>query len=267
VVKYSKRSNMEKSVKFKSGQYNLSGILHIPSKGRKPYPAVVMFHGFGGNKSESHFIFTKTARRLAEKGMGVLRFDFMGSGDSEGRFENMSLHTEIKDGKKAVEFVLKDKTFDKNRLGVLGLSMGVVTAVSAAYEYKTRALALWSPVAHASLLRKRLTRKLEKILIEKGRVYPPGLGHYLGKSFYDSVKNVKPLETAELYRGSVLVVHTKDDASVPLNHALAYFEAFHKNAVMPRILVLEQGGHTFTTEYSESEVVSETVDFFAETLL
>ncbi len=258
---------MEKNVKFKSGKYNLSGILHIPDKGKKPYPGVVMFHGFGGNKSESHFIFTKTARRLAEKGIGVLRFDFMGSGDSEGRFENMSLHTEIKDGRKAVEFMLKDKTFDKNMLGVLGLSMGAVTAVSAANEYKTRALVLWSPVAHASLLRKIITRKLEKALIEKGRVYPPGLGHYIGKDLVDSIKSVKPLETAGLYRGSVMIVHTKDDASVPLKHALSYFEAFHKNAVVPRILVLDRGGHTFTTEFSENEITKDTIDFFAETLL
>lgn len=258
---------MEKNVSFKSGRYALSGILHIPSRGKKPFPFVVMFHGFGGNKSESHFIFTKTARRLAEKGIGVLRFDFMGSGDSEGRFQDMSLNTEIKDGRKAVEFVLRDRIFDKNRFAVLGLSMGAVTAVSVASEYKARSLVLWSPVAYPSFLKNKLPKKLEKALIEKGRVYPPGLGHYLGKKFYESIQEVNPLATASVYGGNVLVVHTKDDTSVPLKHALAYFEVFHKNALMPRILVLDEGGHTFTTEFSEKEVIAETVDFFAEILL
>ncbi|MBN1445486.1 MAG: alpha/beta hydrolase [Candidatus Omnitrophica bacterium] len=258
---------MEKSFSFKSGRYSLAGILHIPSRGKGPYPAVVMFHGFTGSKSGSHFIFTKTARRLAAKGMAVLRFDFMGSGDSEGKFENMSLLTEIKDGKKAVEFIMKDKTFDKNRLGVLGLSMGAVTAVSVALEYKTRSLVLWSPVAYPEIMRKKLPKKLEKILFKKGRVYPPGFGNYLGKKFIKSTEKVKPLESAESYRGNVLLVHAKDDVSVPLKHSLSYFKSFHKNALFPRILVLDEGGHTLATEFSEQEAIGETVGFFAETLL
>jgi len=73
---------MEKSIVFRSGRHKLAGVMHIPEIRRKSYPAVVMFHGFTGNKCESHFIFTKTARRLVLRGIAVLRFDFMGSGDS-----------------------------------------------------------------------------------------------------------------------------------------------------------------------------------------
>lgn len=259
---------METGITFKSGRYNLAGVLHIPVKGKTPYPAVVMFHGFTGNKAESHFIFTKTARHLAGKGIAVLRFDFMGSGDSEGKFENMTLHTEINDGKKALEFIRKDKRFNNDRLGVLGLSMGAVTASSIASIYKTRSLVLWSPLAYPELIEeKMLTRKLRKTLLKNGRVYPPGLGHYIGKRFFDSLSAVPPLKCAESYRGNVLVIHAKDDATLPLNHSLAYFEAFHKNAVLPRIILLDEGGHTFTTEFSEKTSIEETAEFFIETLL
>jgi len=183
----------------------------------------------------------------------------------------MTLLTEINDGRKAMEFIRGNGMFDRNRLGVLGLSMGAVTASFVAEEYDTRSLVLWSPLAYTGLIKqwlgKILTRKLKKHLLEKGKVYVPGVGHYLGRKFFNSLDTVKPLEHAGLYEGNVLVIHTKNDTSLPLKHSLAYFDAFHKNAVMPRIIILDEGGHTFTTEFSEQEVIGETVDFFFETLL
>jgi uncharacterized protein len=259
---------MEKNVVFKSGGYNLSGVLHIPEKVKVPYPAVVMFHGFTGSKAESHFIFVKMARSLVDRGIAAFRFDFMGSGDSEGKFQNMSLHTEMNDGKKAIEFIKKDKKIKSGCLGILGLSMGAVTASFTASVYGTKALALWSPLAYPSIIEERiLTKKLRKALQEKGRIYPPGMGHHLGIKFFESLNAVDPLEYADSYRGSALIVHTKDDATLPLSHSLAYFESFHKNAIFPRIFILDEGGHTFTTESSEKTVIKETAEFFVEALL
>lgn len=258
---------MEKNINIRSGRYNLSGVLHIPDKGEKPYPVVVMFHGFTGHKAESHFLFTKTARALCSRGIGVLRFDFMGSGDSEGQFEDMTLLTEIKDGRKAIELVMADRTFDKERTGIIGLSMGAVTASYIATEYRTRALVLWSPLAYPELLEKKvLTRKMKKILQKKGKVYPPGLGHYLGRNFFDSLHKVNPIEMAKLYTGNALIFHTKDDTTLPIDHAFSYFEAFHNRAVMPRLIILAEGGHTFTTEISETTVIEDTTAFLTETL-
>ncbi|MCM8762526.1 MAG: alpha/beta hydrolase [Candidatus Omnitrophica bacterium] len=255
---------MEKNIRFRSGRYNLSGILHIPDKGKKPYPGVIMFHGFTGHKSESHFLFTKIARNLLYKGISTFRFDFMGSGDSEGKFEDMTLNTEIQNGKDAMDFVITEKIFDKRRLGIIGLSMGAVIASYVAVEYKTKALVLLSPLAYPELIEKKLlTRKLKRILQEKGRIYPPGLGHYLGKKFFRSLHIVKPLEQARQFTGNVLLVHTKDDATISVEHSLAYFEAFHNRAVLPRLLILEEGGHTFTTEFSEKTVIEETSSFLS----
>ncbi len=259
---------METDVRFKSGRYNLSGVLHIPSKGKLPYPAVVMFHGFGVNKSEFRFIFTKTARCLSDRGISVLRFDFMGSGDSEGSFEDMTLYTEMKDGENALNFILQDKRFNKNRLGILGLSMGAVTASFIASKYRTKALILWAPVAYPERIKELiLTKKLKSSLLKKGRVYFPGMGHYLDRKFFKSLDAVKPINYAEGYRNNVLVICTKDDMTVPFSHSLAYFEAFHKNALFPRLIIFDEGGHGFTNEFSEKNLIEETIGFFSETLL
>ncbi|MCX8082150.1 MAG: alpha/beta hydrolase [bacterium] len=259
---------MEKAINFKSGRYKLFGVLHIPDKGEKPYPVVIMFHGFTGHKAETHFLFTKIARYLTSKNIAALRFDFMGSGDSEGKFENMTLFTEIQDGKNAIKYIMNDKTFDERRIGIIGLSMGAITASYVATDYKTRALVLWSPLAYPELINKRiLTRALVKKLKTQGKIYPPGMGHYLGKGFFESIKHIKPLEMTELYSGNALIIHTKDDSTVPIDHAFSYFEKLHNRAIMPRFVIIAEGGHTFTTEYSEKTVIEKTSDFLQETLL
>ena len=173
---------MEKFVEFKSNGKRIVGFLHIP-EGKPKVPGVLLCHGFTGTKSESHFIFTKLARNLAENGIAVLRFDFRGSGDSEGKFEEMTLETEMTDGERAIEYLIKRKEVMKENIGVVGLSMGAVTATYLASKYKNvKSLCLWSPLAYPSIIRKKiLTRKIKEKLEKKGKAYIPGGGHYIGK--------------------------------------------------------------------------------------
>ncbi|HIE24547.1 MAG TPA: alpha/beta fold hydrolase [Anaerolineales bacterium] len=55
-------------------------MTHSPDTDER-VPAVLICHGFAGNRVESHFIFVKVARRLANAGFFVLRFDFRGFGE------------------------------------------------------------------------------------------------------------------------------------------------------------------------------------------
>jgi dipeptidyl aminopeptidase/acylaminoacyl peptidase len=103
--------------------------------------------------------------------------------------------------------------------------------------------------------------------MEDGKVYPPGMGHFLGKRFFESLPAVNPLEYAKSYGGTVLIVHAKDDATLSPKHSLSYFQSFHGHAVLPRMLLLNEGGHTFTTEFSEKTVIEETAGFLSGALL
>ena len=65
--------NTELPLQFVNKGEKVFGVLHLP-KPKGKFPCVVMFHGFTGNKAEAHFLFTKTARRLAENGIAAFRF-------------------------------------------------------------------------------------------------------------------------------------------------------------------------------------------------
>jgi len=256
---------MEKPVVFKNKNQQITGILHIPEKNGK-VGGVIIFHGFGGNKCGSHFLFTKLSRILERKGICVLRFDFRGSGDSEGKFEDMTLETQISDGKKAIEFLLSQSFIDKNKIGLLGLSMGAVIACAVASEFKeVKYLCLWSPLAYPEIIRKRLLKGgMNRKIKEKGKLYFEEIGHYLSKDFFKSLKEVDPLSFSKNFTGKVLIIHSKDDEILPLSHPLSYFEAFHQKSSFLQLLILKEGGHTFMTEFSENKVLEETAKFFSQ---
>src|SRR5579884_4035510 len=117
----------------------LRGMIHRPPRTRgRRQPAVVFFHGFTGDRMESHWIFIKCARALAREGIASLRFDFYGSGESEGTFEEAT----------------HQKGIDPGRLGLCGLSLGGCIAACVAHASRAKALVLWSAVAHPAILQK-----------------------------------------------------------------------------------------------------------------
>ncbi|MCM8807639.1 MAG: alpha/beta hydrolase [Candidatus Omnitrophica bacterium] len=257
---------MEKQVIFESVNGKLFGVLHVPEKEKSA--GVVFFHGFTGNKCESHFLFTKLARRLCKEGICVLRFDFYGSGDSEGNFEDITIETEMKDGESAIEFFKNLEFIYKEKIGILGFSMGAIIGTYIASKYNTKTLCLWSPLAFPAILKKKIfTKKMLKKIEKYGKCYVPGIGHFIGENFLKTLENIKIEKYAEDYKGNVLIIYSKDDAHLDLKNPLFYFDKFHHKTLNLKMLILDKGGHTFATEEGERIVLEETVNFFKENLL
>ncbi len=118
---------MQTPVVFENEGQKLFGMIHMP-EGKGPWPGVVFCHGFTGHKIETHCIFVKLAREMCRRGIAVLRFDFRGSGESEGLFEEMTVQGEISDAGKALEFLAGYKGIDPSRIGLLGFSLGGLVA-------------------------------------------------------------------------------------------------------------------------------------------
>src|SRR5471032_1034861 len=105
---------------------HLAAVLHR-APGRR---LVILCHGFTGTKTESGRLFVHTARALQKAGINALRFDFMGSGDSSGSFNDMSPNTQIRD---ALD-VLKWGQRRYQKVAFLGLSFGGGTSICASHQ-------------------------------------------------------------------------------------------------------------------------------------
>src|ERR1041385_538167 len=60
-------------------------------------PTVLFLHGFTGQRIETDFLFVSLARSLAADGIHAVTFDFCGSGESDGRFDQMLVSHELTD--------------------------------------------------------------------------------------------------------------------------------------------------------------------------
>ena len=254
----------EKQVQFNNKGEKIFGVLHLP-KGRGKSPAVLMFHGLTGHKAEAHFMFVKCARKLAKKGFAVLRFDFRGSGDSEGEFKNMSLGEEISDAFKVIEFIKKQKNIDREKIGVLGLSMGGLVAANVCGNTKdVKSLVLFSVVADfKALWDVRLAIKTGGKLPKAGLDF----GAFLfGKKLFKDVAKYhgKNLASMRKYSNPLLIVHGDKDAAVPVKDAYTYYKA--SKSKDKKLMIIKGGDHVYSTLKNEKRVIDAACNWFKRTL-
>ena len=77
---------MKEHIWISSRGLRLSAMLHQPAEVRRYTPLIICCHGFTGDKVGANQLTLNLAKKLAQAGYNALRFDFLGSGDSEGEF-------------------------------------------------------------------------------------------------------------------------------------------------------------------------------------
>jgi len=113
------------------GSIVLEGVFEAPANAADPSPGAVVCHPhplYGGNM---HNNVTRAARRaLIERGVACLRFNFRGTGRSEGSHGDGV--AELEDVRAAIDFLVDRKEIDPARLLVAGYSFGCWVGLRAA---------------------------------------------------------------------------------------------------------------------------------------
>lgn len=241
----------ELQVAFSVGEMNLYGMLHLPSLSGR-YPCVIFCHGFTGHRIEAHRLFVKAARELVRFDMAAFRFDFRGSGESEGDFSDITITSELEDLHAAVQFVSSFECVDANRLALLGLSLGgCVAACYAATDERIKAIVLWNAVARPDeILRRHLSSGAASELEEKGWIDIGGLK--VSRPFFDELPSIKPVELVSRFKGRALIVHGSADTVVPVDDAHLYAEALGSRADLH---IVDGADHTFARCQHEEHVI------------
>ncbi|MCS7253299.1 MAG: alpha/beta fold hydrolase [Armatimonadota bacterium] len=241
----------ELQVQFEVSGMKLYGMLHLPDDGYK-CPCVIFCHGFTGHRIEAHRLFVKAAREMAHFGIGAFRFDFRGSGESEGDFGDITITGELEDLRAAIHFVSSVDGVDANRIALLGLSLGgCVAACCAPTDERIRALVLWAAVARPSeILRRHLGTNAVSELEEKGWIDIGGLK--VSRAFFDELPDVKPVEFVRRFKGRALIVHGSADLVVPVEDAKLYAEALGSRS---ELHIIEGADHTFARCHHEEQVI------------
>lgn len=137
----------------------LYAVLFRPESPRAS-AGIVVCPPFADEALHAHRTLVEFCRLLAATGVPALYFDYLGTGDSEGAFEESSLATYLEDIGIATRF-LRDRG-EVHQCGLLGLRLGATLAIQAAgKEPALSPLILWAPLADPSayfrtFLRRRL---------------------------------------------------------------------------------------------------------------
>jgi exosortase A-associated hydrolase 2 len=146
------------------GGRRLFSILHRPEQATSKKVAVVICAPLFEEKLWSHRVLVNCARFLASRGVSVLRFDYFGDGESEGRFEDASVSSRVSDIRDAVEFCGQQTGI--GTIYLLGLCYGATLAVAAASgSTAISGVVAWAPVMEGKryldeLLRAHLTAQM-----------------------------------------------------------------------------------------------------------
>ena len=166
-------------------RYGIKRMLHTPDGFTGKVPMALIFHGFTGNKMEPHFIFVKLSRMLEKAGIASLRFDFLGSGESDGEFKDMTLSGELKDAEAILEYAKSLDFVDQDKIYAVGLSMGgaVASMLAGLHSEDIAALCLWAPAGNMGELIQNSIREMEAagVNISKMEYYDHG-GNLVGKA-------------------------------------------------------------------------------------
>ncbi|NNU77203.1 alpha/beta hydrolase [Clostridium estertheticum] len=256
---------MQKVVEIDSENLRLRGMLHIPENINNKVPIVIMFHGFCGDKMGPHFIFVKLSRLIEKAGIACIRFDFAGSGESDGDFIDMTMDTELKDANNILNYVRSLNFVDNDRIGIVGLSMGGAIASMLAGERKSniKTICLWAPAGNMGeiILDKHYIGENFDEFRKNGYFDVEGL--LVGTKFVDNVKNIKIYEKAAEYDKKSLIIHGDKDDVVSLCASQKYIDLWGDSSLLK---VISGANHTFDKREWEEQVIENTIEFLEKQL-
>ena len=198
-----------------------------------PVPLVVLAHGHGGSKDENGG-FAELASMLAENGIASVRMDFPGCGDSAEEFAQNNITNMLYDIDASLRFTLDKFDIDRDRIGILGYSMGGRLAMLAADPLYS-AMVLWAPVADNGpqvmfrfLGGRDNYYKLRSQAVRDGSVLfetPWNTEQRLGKEWFYDMERTAPLYSIRRYEGPLLILHGTDDRLISPDNATAARDA------------------------------------------
>lgn len=256
------------SVVLTNNGQRIFGVLHLPLGVEKP-PCVLFCHGLGGHKTGRYRVYVELAEALIKKKIAVFRFDFRGSGDSEGSFGEMTLQGEISDVQTAFNYLKSETRIDQNKIGVFGRSLGGAVAVlSSALVGCVRGIALWAPLFNGDQWKQEWAKVKNGIASENEANELRRInGQIAGLEFYGEMFEMRvDLALKELEQVPFLIIHGEKDDLVTIRHSELYMQERHHLKEQTRFIRLPQADHDFTYSDERYFAIRETTQWFTEVL-
>lgn len=243
---------MQKYYEITTSKGVMRGFLHQPSQ--TYFPLCIIFHGFTGNNTGTKFSYVRLSRLLEEKGIGSIRMDFLGSGQSDLLFKDMTFQDELESAKLIFQQVQNMKNVTD--IYLLGHSMGGAIACELAkiYPQDIAKMCLWAPALNLP----SAIEYLKGSLIQAP--YYDHNGFEVSQAFIDDITSRDFYRDLDIYKNPLLILHGTKDTTVPYEISKRYLKAFYQ----PRFYPIEDATHNYDSLKHIETVIKQTYDFFVD---
>ncbi len=224
---------------------DLSARLDLPD-GEQPRAYALFAHCFTCNKN--YKAIAGISHALARTGIGVLRFDFTGLGESEGDFADTNFSSNVEDLVAAADF-LRDEYEAPGLL--IGHSLGGAAVLQGAARIpSSRAVVTLAAPSDPSYLVRSLGRAAQTIEARgEAEVTIGGQTFKIKKQFLDDLEHVAMQETIRALNRALLILHSPADEVVDIESAARIFQA----ARYPNSFISLDGADHLLSERGDAE--------------
>lgn len=218
-------------------------------------PIAIVCHGFMAFQDTVR----QYAKALAQSGYAAYCFDFCGGsvmkGKSEGKTNEMSVLTEVKDLEAVISYTRSRTYTDSSNILLMGCSQGgFVSALTAAKLKDTISrLVLFYPafcIPDDARAGKMMFAKFDPKdipdIIQCGPMK-------LGRCYVEDVINMNPYDEIKAFQGDVLIVHGTNDSIVGMKYIDEAYRTYQQENIGNNIsLKIIQGGkHMFSKKHDK----------------
>lgn len=229
----------------------LSGVL----EGASSEAAVICCHGMLSSKDGEKV--TSLTKRLRERGLWGLRFDFSGRGESEGASFDLTYSRQMQDLDAAVDVLFRRGV---KKVVVFGSSMGgAVALLAAARDERIVGVATIAAVAYPGLIEERYP---VDIAAWRDRGYIDVEGETIGLSFLEDALAHDVVSAVSVIQAPLLVIHGIEDRTVPVSDA----DDIAAASCNVRLHLVDGADHRFSNLQHLRPCLDEIVDFCQEVL-
>ncbi len=245
----------EKIVFQNSNKQKLVGILYS-SDPKEKSPIVIFCHGYRSTKESSKI--EPLAKNLVSNKISLFAFDFSGSGESEGKFEDITITQYIDDLKCVIDYLSKFT----NKIAVIGSSLGgIVTLQEAAKDKRVKIIILLSPVSSFPY---KGTDEFSSVNLKKWKEegYTFTQSNKFGKlkinySFYEDGIKYRDYSVYESIKIPTLIIHGDEDPTVSIKDSKKLVE-YLKNS---ELIIIKGADHSYTKEKDFNKMIKDITNF------
>lgn len=219
------------------GAYNrIVAVLSFDESKKQPF--VILSHGLLSSKDSPKYLYFSEV--FLKHGIGTLRFDYHGCGESGGNIKETTLSKRLENLERVFEYVVGNRFVDSKRIGLLGSSFGgLLSLIKASRDKRVNCIVLLS--TPFNIEREKVKEEMD-----------------FEEEFYEDLNSYNIIDEARRV-SKVLLIHGEKDEVVPLEEGKKLFSFFKEPK---RIEIIEGADHRFKAPFLREKVVELSLQWF-----